>query len=174
RPPPSSRAVPRRHPPGPPSDGSSPPPSGHGPCGRLLPLHVAIASNPVRLAQLALENLAVRVLRQLRKELHRRRLLVRREPQAAVLDDVCLRSLRRRPEDHQGLDGLAPLLVRYTDDSHLLDGWVRADDLLDLARVDVGAAGDDHVFLAVSDVQVSVLVQVPDVPGMEPAVPERL
>ena len=44
------------------------------------------------------------------------------------------------------------------------------EHLLDLARVDVVAAADDHVLLAVDDVEVAVLVLAADVAGGEPAV----
>src|SRR4051812_7851645 len=48
----------------------------------------------------------------------------------------------------------------------------RGDDALDLGGVHVEAPGDDHVLLAVDDVQESVL-DVPDVPGGRPAVVEE-
>jgi hypothetical protein len=53
----------------------------------------------------------------------------------------------------------------------LLDVGVLVEDLLDLARVDVVAAADDHVLLAVDDVQVPVVVGARDVAGVEPAAP---
>ena len=43
---------------------------------------------------------------------------------------------------------------------------------LDFARVDVGAAADDHVLAAVLEREESVLVQRAHVTGEEPAVPQ--
>jgi hypothetical protein len=51
---------------------------------------------------------------------------------------------------------------------------VAEQDLLDLARVDVVAAADDQVLLAVDDEQVAVVVAVGEVAGVEPAALERL
>ena len=48
-----------------------------------------------------------------------------------------------------------------------------AQRLLDLPRIDIEAADDRHVLLAVEDEQVAVLVDRADVPGVQPAVPER-
>ena len=51
---------------------------------------------------------------------------------------------------------------------------MREQHVLDLARVDVVAAADQHVVLAVEDVDEAVLVHAPDVAGMQPAVAEGL
>ena len=51
---------------------------------------------------------------------------------------------------------------------------VRVEDVLDLARVDVVAAADDQVLLAVDDEEEAVLVDVAEVAGVEPAVGDRL
>ena len=59
-------------------------------------------------------------------------------------------------------------------DRHLGDLGVRGQDVLHLGAVDVLAAGDDHVLLAVDDVDVAVLVLPHQVTGMEPAAAERL
>jgi hypothetical protein len=47
---------------------------------------------------------------------------------------------------------------------------VLVEDLLDLARVDVVAAADDHLLLAVDDEEVAVVVDLAHVAGAEPAV----
>ncbi|OPY93201.1 MAG: hypothetical protein A4E73_00360 [Syntrophaceae bacterium PtaU1.Bin231] len=46
--------------------------------------------------------------------------------------------------------------------------------LVDVARIDVEAAGDDHVLLAVHDVEIAVRVHRGDVAGVAPAVAERV
>src|SRR3712207_5380400 len=52
----------------------------------------------------------------------------------------------------------------------LLHRGVLVEDLLDLARVDVVAAADDHLLLAVDDEEVAVLVDLAHVARPEPAV----
>ena len=72
-----------------------------------------------------------------------------------------------------GLDRLAPFLVGHADHRAVLHRGVRPDHLLDLARVHVEPAGDDHVLAAVGDVQVALGVLVADVAGAQPAVDDR-
>ena len=60
--------------------------------------------------------------------------------------------------------------MRDADDRRLAHAGMLVEHLLDLARVDVVAAADDHVLLAVDDVEVAVVVDAPDVAGAEPAV----
>ena len=64
--------------------------------------------------------------------------------------------------------------MRDSDHGALVDGRVLVEDLLDLARVDVVAAPDDQVFLAVDDEVVAVGVDPRQVAGAEPAVADRL
>src|SRR5262244_885900 len=48
--------------------------------------------------------------------------------------------------------------MRHTDDRDVLDAGIAAEDVLDLARVNVLAAADDHVALAVDQVDETMLV----------------
>ncbi len=75
----------------------------------------------------------------------------------------------------EGHDGFAPVGVGDPDHGDLSD-TVDVDDLgLDLGGVDVHASGDDHVVLAVEQVQEAVGVEPADVAGSEPpAGQERL
>ena len=59
--------------------------------------------------------------------------------------------------DHR-LDLLAPVLVGDAEDGGVAHLGVREQHVLDLGRVDVGAARDDHVDLAVAQEEVAVLV----------------
>ena len=68
--------------------------------------------------------------------------------------------LRTWAEGHDGDDLLSQSLVRTTDDRCLADRGVAVEHLLDLARVDVVAAADDEVLLAVDEEQEPVLVLV--------------
>ena len=64
--------------------------------------------------------------------------------------------------DH-GLDLLAPVGVGDAEDGDVADLRVGEELALDLGRVDVHAAADDHVDLAVAQEQVAVLVELADV-----------
>src|SRR5918996_813906 len=64
---------------------------------------------------------------------------------------------------------LAPLGVRLADHRHLGDRRMAQQHLLDLARVDVGAARDDQVLGAVAQREEAVRVDRADVAGVQPA-----
>ena len=65
-------------------------------------------------------------------------------------------------------------VVGPADDGGLEHAVVAVERGLDLLRVDVLAAADDHVLDAVDDPQVAVLVEDADVAGVQPAVDDRL
>jgi hypothetical protein len=75
--------------------------------------------------------------------------------------------------DHGG-DLLAEEIVANPDDGGLGDGGVLVEDLLDLPWVDVVAAADDEVLLAVDDVVVAVAVHPGQIAGVQPAVHDGL
>src|SRR5450755_3568156 len=75
----------------------------------------------------------------------------------------CSSQLRAVVENHLGQRGLAPSVVRNAEYHDLADPGHGGDDLLQLGRPDVEAAGDDHVVDPVDDVQEAVLVQSADV-----------
>ena len=77
-------------------------------------------------------------------------------------------------ERDRGADLLAQVVVLDADHGDLGDGLVLVERLLDLARVDVVAAADDQVLLAVDDEEVAVLVLLGHVAGEEPAVLDGL
>src|SRR6266496_6026430 len=62
--------------------------------------------------------------------------------------------------------------MRHPDDRRLGDGRVLVEDLLDLPRVDVVAAADDQVLLAVDDEEVTLLVDPAHIAGVDPAGPD--
>src|SRR3546814_3135573 len=64
-------------------------------------------------------------------------------------------------------------LVGYADHGGEADVRVREQDLLDLARIDVEAAAQDHVLGPVDDVVEAVGVLAGQVAGAEPAVVDR-
>src|SRR5688572_3166381 len=87
----------------------------------LASVDLALAALPVRSAQLELLQLAGRGAGQFVAELDRRRALVASEALLTPRPQVRLGHFRTRREDHQRLDRLTPLVVRYPDDAHLGD-----------------------------------------------------
>jgi hypothetical protein len=74
---------------------------------------------------------------------------------------------------HHGDHDLAPALVGPAD--HRGFGDVRRFDqqVLDFGRVDVLAAGNDHVLAAAVDIEIAFLVEVAHVAGAKPAVDQH-
>ena len=71
-----------------------------------------------------------------------------------------------------GDDALAEALVVLADDGCLVHAGMAHEPLLDLERMHVLAARDDHVVDAADEVEVAVGVELPEVAGEVPAVPD--
>ena len=101
------------------------------------------------------------------------RLLVARDPRAAVLDQLPGGRRAAILQDDAGRDRLAEFLVRHAD--HRRVGHRRMVDQgdLDLLGIDVQPAGHDHVLGAVDEVEIPVRVEIAHVAGAEPPVLER-
>src|SRR6266568_6900609 len=96
--------------------------------------------------------------------------LVRRQPLPAVRPQLFGRGPGlAEGRAHVGGDHLTPGLVRDPDDGRLGDAGVVEQGILDLARVDVLTAPDDHVLDPAFDAQVAPAVQGGQVPGVVPA-----
>src|SRR3954452_23167738 len=108
----------------------------------------ALLALPVRLAQGPAEQLPDGGLRDLVDDVEAQRLLVGSQPglPAVLLQLLEGHRLAVGQRDAR-LDRLAPLLVGHTDDGDLPDRRMAGDDVLDLARVHVQSAADDHVVL---------------------------
>src|SRR5215210_2852925 len=118
---------------------------------------------------LALEDLPRRSLGQLVHEPDRARVLVGRDLLLDVRPQLVHVDVLAVLEGDGGRDLLAELVVWHADHRHLGHRGVLVEHLLDLARVDVVAAADDQVLLAVDDEEVAVLVHAGHVAGVEPA-----
>src|SRR3954447_17209715 len=119
---------------------------------------------------LPLEDLAGRSLGQLVDEPDLARVLVAGDLLLDVRAQLVLGDVLAVLERDRGADLLAELLVRDADHRRLGHRGMLVEDLLDLARIDVVAAADDHVLLAIDDEEVAVLVDLGHVAGVEPAV----
>ena len=105
---------------------------------------------------------------------HRAGVLVGGDPLLGELDDVLGGGGGALAQRDRGAHLLAHQLVRHPDHGDLDDVGVGVDDLLDLARVHVHAAAQDHVLLAVDDREVALVVHGREVAGAEPAVGDGL
>src|SRR5439155_7764 len=63
--------------------------------------------------------------------------------------------------------------VRDADRGRLSDGRMHEEDLLDFSRVHVVARAEDHVLLAIDDVEISVLVHPREIAREQPSVAEH-
>src|SRR6202453_1215368 len=70
----------------------------------------------------------------------------------------------------EGLRRLAAIVVGNSDNAHFLDRGVLIDGLLDVARIDVEAAAEQHVLGSVDDENEAVLAHVADVAAAEESV----
>src|SRR4051794_27425863 len=150
-------------------------PGGDGP-GRAAALSLTLLLRRLldRNADLALEDLPGRPLRQLVDEEHLPGVLVGGDLLLAVVAQLLGGGLVTLLQGHDGDHLLAELGVRHPDHRRLGDRGMLVEDLLDLARIDVVAGADDHVLLAVDDEEVPVLVDLRQVAAVEPAVADRL
>ena len=131
-----------------------------------------IPRRPLRecLAELIFQNLARRVARQRLHDLEALRQLVvgngRFGEGVELLERQRSAGFERRDRD----DPLAPLVVRLTDQADFGDRRMAHELALDLGRIDVLAARDDHVLDAIADGEEALFVEETGVACMEPAV----
>src|ERR1700754_3946588 len=128
----------------------------------------AVATLPVRLAEVLLQDLADGTARQGVDDVDGLRALVRRQPLARERDDLLFGGLALQCDN--GFHRFTPLLVGHADDGDLGDRGMLGQYPLDLDRVDVLAAGDDHVLEPVLDEDVAALIDPADVTAPKPTV----
>ena len=127
-----------------------------------------------RLSQHAPEDLPRRALRQLGDEAVLARALEAGERVGGEAVRVELVRGHALVGDDVGDDALAPAVVGRADDRDLAHARRAREHVLDLDRMDVLAARDDHVVDAADDPEVAVLVEPADVARVVPAVADRL
>src|ERR1700728_558559 len=129
----------------------------------------SVAAPPVGRAQLPLEDLPRGVPGQPLAEVDRRRALVVGQALPGEGDDLLGVGIGCRGLHHDGLHGLSPLRAGHADDRNVGDVWVRHQDVLNLGRVHVLTARDDHVLDPVVDEEIAVGVDESGITGPEPA-----
>src|SRR3954447_5801116 len=121
------------------------------------------------LAQLELLDLAGHGHRELVHHLNVARRLVVGDPALAERGHRLAVQRGAAAGDDAGHQLLAVAGVGHAHDLDVGDVRVRHQELLDLARVDVLAAADDHVLDAPDDLQVALVVHLREVAGVHPA-----
>src|ERR1700674_1110926 len=117
-------------------------------------------------------DLARRGARQLGDAMELARDLEGREPRAAELLQRGRRKRRAGPQRQDRDDDLAPGRMRAPEHGRLQDVGMREKNGLHLRRIDVLAAAQDQVAPAGVDRKPAPLVERPEVPGAQPAVPQ--
>src|SRR4051812_21001853 len=98
------------------------------------------------------------------------RLLVCRQPCAAMLENLRLVDLRTGSRRDEGRHRLPRRFVRYADNSDFLDGGKLGNHLLDLDRVDAFRLGVDEIPRASGEPDMALVVTPGKIARMPPAV----
>ena len=59
-----------------------------------------------------------------------------------------------------------------TEHGRILHRWMSVESLLDLSRIDVEAAGNHHVLLAIHDIEIAIFIAPREIADAEPTVPQ--
>src|ERR1017187_3647533 len=127
-------------------------------------------STPSAPTQLSLEDLADGVLRQLIAELDHARVLVGGHLLFAVGDEVRRAERGVRPQRDDSHHLFAEPVIGDSDDGGFGDRGMGVQRVLDLGWINVVTATYDEFLLAGDDEQETVLVDVAEIPGVEPAI----
>src|SRR5690348_4946304 len=142
-------------------------------CERSHPLRSdrAVVALPVGGSQVAFEDLAGgRLGERLLTHDDRAWQLVTGDRRPAVVDQLALGRAHAGLQHDLGVDGLAPLWVRHAEHRQLQHCRVAGERILDLGRVDVLAAGHDHVLGAVDNEHVAARVHRREITRAVPTV----
>src|SRR6266568_1237544 len=157
------------------------PGEGRDPCLPSIPAFAGMARTWIvsgllgqLLPQLGLQHLAVIVFRQrVDKAVFARALEAGNVVEAEPVERSPLYRNARLSHD-EGDNLLAPVRVRPADDCGFDEVGMAQQHFLDLARIDVAAAGDDHVLRAVAQREEAVFIHAAEIAGMQPAAAQSL
>ncbi len=124
-------------------------------------------------AQLDFVDLSDRGLRNLIHDLDGRRNLVFCKIAGAVRQQLIRFHGRGVFQNHVSHDDFAAIMVGNADGGGFFHGRTHVQHVLDLARVDVIAADDDHVVLTAANEEIAVIVDLSDVSRIEPSIAQR-
>src|SRR4029077_11936334 len=131
-------------------------------------------ARPSSVPQKPLQYFAGAALRQLGlRELDAARNFEIGERSSAVRDQLFRSECFPRLENNDSLYDFTPLRIGYSDNRHFAHGRMRVNYGFAFAGVNVFSAGDDHVFQAIENVEVSLCVLITNVARSKESVPER-
>src|SRR5271170_4065856 len=133
-------------------------------------MNAAVSVSPIRRAERLSVRLACGSFRNLWPELDGLGRFYAAKLCLAVREHRILGQRFAIPQHHDSLDRFAPSVMRNPDHRALVDLRQSHDSGFDLRAIHIEAASDDHVFLSVDDVDVSVFVDIADVARVMPAV----
>ena len=116
------------------------------------------------IAQIPAQNLAVGVLRKLGDKLYPLWLLEAPKMLPAERDQ-CIRidvGISFAQHDRRR-DVFSSFRVGEAEDDRFADRWVARENVLDLARVNIGAPADDHVVSPIENVQMTPRIEAADI-----------
>src|ERR1022692_4004165 len=89
--------------------------------------------------------------------------------------DVLVRHRATRAEHDGGVHCLTPVLRRNPDPRCLVNTGMLFKRSLDLRRIYIHSAGDDHVILSITDIDIALSIAIRDIPDrMEVPAPRRI
>src|SRR6266436_2702050 len=133
-------------------------------------MHFAIHRGPIGLAHRLAVELSGRSLWELPPKLHRLGRFHAAQLHLAMGEYSILVEQFTVLEDDNGFHRLTPLLIGHSNNGALPDLRQRHDSPFDFPAIYVEPAADDHVLLAIDDIDVPVLVHIANVTGVVPAV----
>src|SRR5665647_1287444 len=75
---------------------------------------------------------------------------------------------------NKSLNRLTAVLIRNTDGDYVLDFGMREEDLIDVPRIDVESACDNHILGPVNNEHIAIFILISNVTGAQPAILELI
>src|SRR5438876_668963 len=71
-------------------------------------------------------------------------------------------------------DGFTAIRIGLADHGGLTNGWMLVEDIFNLARPHLVPGGDDHILLAINDIEPALFVHLRNIPGVEIAITDSI
>lgn len=137
-------------------------------------VHILVLALPKRFTQCAAQNFTNRRFGQLIDDSNNFRRLEARKPFLGKGQQLLGLRIAARPQNDRCVYRLAPFLIGYGIYAALGDCLMLHQYVFDLSRINVKPAGNDHVFLTVGEIEISISGQPPEIAGAKPAIDETL
>src|SRR5215813_2173345 len=148
--------------------------------GRFLPdlrcmSYFLFATGPIGLPHLPFERLTRRVSRKVGPDDNTfDALIASRHPGIDPVPQLFRRGIRANAQYNGSHGCFSPLVVRNAEHGNLMHGRVLDGNFFDVLRINLHAAGIDHVFLTIDKVEISLIVNMAQIASMNPSIADRL